>query len=67
MSEMTNEQLIEELLKIDARLESFAGSIEELASYSRETVRQVAAAQKETKRIELILACRNLDRTDAAQ
>ena len=66
MAEISNEVLVEELLKIDARLEQFANSVQELATYSRETVKQVAEAHKEARRLELTLACRHLDRTDAA-
>jgi hypothetical protein len=67
MAEITNEVLIEELLKLDARMERWVESLDELSAFSRETVRQVAEAQKESKRLELILACRHLGQPDAAQ
>lgn len=57
---MTNEMLIEELLKIDARLQRLVESGEELVAYSRETVRQVSEAYQESKRLELELANRHV-------
>lgn len=67
MSNVTNEMLIEELLKLDARAERMVEGMEELLAYSRETNKLVAEWRQAGKKIEASLAYRHVSRTDAAE
>ena len=67
MAEVTNEMLIEELLKLDARLEKLIDAREETLAYMRETNKMVAQGLRDYKELDLTLELRRLKTQDAVQ
>lgn len=67
MNKVTNEMLIEELQKLDARAERMVENMEELLAYSRETNKLVAEWRQAGEKLEASLAHRHISRTDAAE
>jgi hypothetical protein len=67
VAEVTNEVLIEELLKLDARLEKLIVAREEALAYMRETNKMVAQGLREYRELDLTLELRRLRTQDAAQ
>lgn len=66
MAEVTTEMVIEELLRIDARLEKLIVAREETLAYMRETNQIVAQGLRDYREFDLTLELKRLKTQDAA-
>ena len=66
MAEVTNEMLIEELLKLDGRLEKLVAAKDETLAYARETNRLVEKERQKFREQTLVDELKRL-RRDAAE